>query len=591
MSLPGVEAQQPDEPRVNTADTDYMSGADFYNAIQDKQQNSDGGGSSAGVTSGENAAIETTLSTLTAASAMSKTSATSTTSTMSLMESSVDRFKPLRDLKDTQPPSGALQHSKRTPKKDSTNVIFNKVDMGRTRRVRNEGSWHLGQIESGMGMVAMRFIHAGDLVFSEKAFVSFHIRGASPTLVAKHVRATLSKFTRSKSREAAYFTSLHTVTSKATGTEPDEFGILQEYGTPFGKGEIGVFVNMSSLRHSCAPNLEISISASGIVTCYAVRDIRAGEELTRSIMADLFANSEERHYAYQTRFPGSSGCRCFVCETNSHDENLRRKTILANLIAVKGISHHEPTQLREPALELKSIERLLALLEAHVVIKKGDDQVVHRDVKLLRQMHAKASQLSLKLGFHYDGMRHLTTTAGYFILSFGRGSPESQRVVNMVEKRGLQPCPVQNLPIFAINEHDVHRWGAPGESGPHAGLENTSFSPQSRVPIRSPVPSPSPEMMGPSPEMMMRGTPSPGMMMMDDEFEESRSERSFSPIAVAPDPDFSYTTYKPERLGEPGEGEMSDGNLLVVKFPCIATSSSGEVKATPTPLFLNPDSP
>jgi len=581
MSLPGAEAQQADEPRVNTADTDYMSGADFYNAIQEKQQKGDGGVSSAAVASGENDAAEAMFSTSTAASAMSTTSATSMTSTMSFMESSVDRFKPLRDLQDTQPPSGAMQHSKRTPKKDSTNVIFNKMDMSRMRRIRSEGSWHLGQNESGMGMVGMRFIHAGDLVFSEKAFVSFQIRGANPTLVAKHVRATLSKFTRSKSREASYFTSLHTITSKATGTEPDEFGILQEYGTPFGKGEIGVFVKMSSLRHSCAPNVEISISASGIVTCYAARDIRAGEELTRSIMADLFASTEERRYAYQMRFPGSSGCRCFVCEANSHDENQRRKTILANLIAVRGISHHEPTQQREPALELKSIERLLALLEAHVAIKKGGDQVVHRDVKLLRQMHAKASQLSLKLGFHYDGMRHLTTTAGYFILSFGRGSPESQRVVTMVEKRGLQPCPVQNLPIFAIHEHDVHRWGAPGECGPSTRLEIISLSPQSRVLIRSPVPSPSPEMMMPSPEMMMRGTPSPGMMMMDDEFEEGRSERSFSPITVAPDPDLRYITYKPESFGEPGEGEMGDGNLLVVKFPSIATSS-GEVVATPT---------
>lgn len=404
----------------------------------------------------------------------------------SIGTTSVERFKPMSDMmgqKNVQ----ILQRSRRKPTKDSTNVIFHKVDVSR-RRIKREGSWHVGPHESGYGMMVMRKISAGDLVFSEKPFVSF-VEDTAAAVVATRVHATLSKVPPSMIRDAAYFRTLHTLSSKNNGTVPDDFDIIKEYGVRYGANQ-GVFVKMSSMRHSCSPNTEVNLnSTDGIVSVFANRDILPGEELTLSVLPDLFVNYEMRQLAYKERFPESRGCRCFVCEMNDPEEGLRRKTVLAHIITVAGTTGCDTLS------ELKAIQNLLQEAESPVTASHRAQQMVHRDITMLRRMHAKASQLSLRCGLHYDGMRHLTISAGYFALSQGWTSPETQRVVQIAEKRDMQACPISNLPIFANQLADLHRWGAPSRdtlTEPSVGSSYslpTSGQMLTAASRRSPIPS------------------------------------------------------------------------------------------------------
>jgi hypothetical protein len=342
------------------------------------------------------------------------------------------------------------------------------------------GSWHNDSKLSTVGLVVDHTtIKAGQLVFSERPLL-FCRTTDSPDAIFKSISLQVGKFTRQHKKSVAVMKTLYVsqdsssqsggisiinggssvegatdsiATSAYGNAGAFELNVLKEHGIVYGSDTIGLFVYFSRLRHSCAPNIEARVSDQGVVTAYALREISPGEELTHNILGDVNVKVLDRHEMYKNCFPSSIGCHCFVCSSSNEEEELRRTAVMALTITSVGVKENSAL------VQLSAIENFIGLLEAPVSLPLS--KLCYRNCKLLRELHAKASSLCLRVGHEYEGMRHLTIACAYYALGMGWTHPETLRLILMIEKRSLQPCPIVSLPIFRSSPYGESNWGTP----------------------------------------------------------------------------------------------------------------------------------
>jgi hypothetical protein len=165
--------------------------------------------------------------------------------------------------------------------------------------------------------------------------------------------------------------------------------LLSTLSIPIGDGKRGFYVFLSKTRHSCSPNVEISMNGDGILA-YANRLIPKGTEITRTMIEDLNIPFSSRKDSFRSKF--GVHCTCFVCELCGNDsdfaatdDSLRLKisefeTDFCRL--VKGHAH-----------EALSVAHGLVSL----MIKSATSQrhKHYADMPLLRRLHLRMATLCM----------------------------------------------------------------------------------------------------------------------------------------------------------------------------------------------------
>lgn len=147
---------------------------------------------------------------------------------------------------------------------------------------------------------------------------------------------------------------------------------------------IGIFVKASRLNHSCNPNAWYSWNDTiGQLNIHAVRNIRAGEEVTISYLTTVLEYSE-RQLVLRERFKFS--CKCKLCllppeERENSDSRLRKLaaigTAYADLIFAgrpdKALPILHTMLLLFDAEDIRGVSRARAYHDAYgIAITRGD---------------------------------------------------------------------------------------------------------------------------------------------------------------------------------------------------------------------------
>ncbi|CAI7568865.1 unnamed protein product [Penicillium glandicola] len=205
----------------------------------------------------------------------------------------------------------------------------------------------------GQALVARSNITKGQLILSEKPFFTT-TNLANTAIMEKQISIELQKLPKETQRQ---FLSLH---NNFPRKHPFS-GIVRTNALPCSsEPQIGgVYPTISRINHSCLPNAHSSWdSASGHENIYAVRSIRAGEEIT--IAYDHGGTSDERRRYLKDGF--GFDCDCVICSRNP--EGLKRsderRRIIQRLDAAIGnaarVMYHPKDCLGDCQVLLQTLE-------------------------------------------------------------------------------------------------------------------------------------------------------------------------------------------------------------------------------------------
>ena len=231
----------------------------------------------------------------------------------------------------------------------------------------------------------------------------------------KQIWIELRKLPKDAQRQ---FLSLH---NNFPGKQPFS-GIVRTNALPCGPGSPigGIYPTISRINHSCLPNAHNSWdSASGCENIYAVRFIRAGEEIT--IPYDHGGPSDERRRHLKDSF--GFECNCSICsrqpdELQNSDERRRQIQRLDASIGNGLRVMHSPKDC------LKDCQKLLQILEEEF----DDSPGAH-----LARLYYDAFQISI---IHGDQARASTFAERSYkarVACEGENNPETKRIQKLMD--------------------------------------------------------------------------------------------------------------------------------------------------------------
>ncbi|KAJ5522090.1 hypothetical protein N7527_006205 [Penicillium freii] len=266
----------------------------------------------------------------------------------------------------------------------------------------------------GHGLVARFNIAKGQLIISEKAFFTTS-NATSAAIIEKLISIELRKLPKDAQRQ---FLSLH---NNFPGKKPFS-GIVRTNALPCGPDSPigGIYPTISRINHSCLPNAHNSWnSASGYENIYAVRFIKAGEEIT--IPYDHGGPSDERRRHLKDAF--GFDCNCSICsrqpaELKQSDERRRQ---IQHLDAEIG---NALRLMYSPGDCLKDCQVLLQILEEEFEGSPG----AH-----LARLYYDAFQICIVHGDQARAKVLAERSYGARLACEGENNPETKRIQKLME--------------------------------------------------------------------------------------------------------------------------------------------------------------
>ena len=267
----------------------------------------------------------------------------------------------------------------------------------------------------GNGLVARLDIAKGQRILIEKPI--FTISNFSPdSQLDSHIAGKLKSLSKSEQRQ---FLSLH---NNFPGKHVFS-GIFKTNALPCGPDSVtgGVYPTICLINHSCLPNSHHSWNSDAkCETVHAIRDIKAGEEIT--ISYDTGGPSDFRQEHLRASFGFS--CNCSICSLPSlelQNSDTRRRQIqhLDNAI---GNSDRVMNRPDECLADCRSLSRIL------------EEEYRGSAIVLVARLYYDAFQISIT---HGDQARaKIFAQRGYEmrVICEGEDSPETQKMKGLMDK-------------------------------------------------------------------------------------------------------------------------------------------------------------
>lgn len=300
-------------------------------------------------------------------------------------------------------------------------------------------------------LVAVRDIKPGEKLFAEKAFLSYDTTTPAKKQI-QFIRNQMSKITRNQSNALSLFFSLPYLNTSGGEAESQQKDLLlvDRHSIQYDAKHKGVFVLVSKCRHSCAPNVEISILKDGIAVAHAINFIERGTEITRNTLGELNMSYEKRKDKFKRKYLVKCTCHvCNMCVSNVDfcvsDDTLRTKIDEAEnefYIAMSDYPHE--------AVSLA--HKLIGVLIQSAVSEKHFE---YTDIALLRRLHLRVSTLCMQnLDGSHLSVEHLKYAAAYCAVGLGWTNSETMKILSYLEKRSIPTLSLSELPIFNRNVNE-----------------------------------------------------------------------------------------------------------------------------------------
>ncbi|KAJ5374871.1 hypothetical protein N7517_006877 [Penicillium concentricum] len=266
----------------------------------------------------------------------------------------------------------------------------------------------------GQGLVARFNIVKGQLIISEKPlFTTSNVTSA--ITMEKQIAIELRKLPKDAQRQ---FLSLH---NNFPGKQPFS-GIVRTNALPCGAESSigGIYPTISRINHSCLPNAHNSWdSASGHENIYAVRFIRAGDEVT--IPYDHGGPSDERRSHLKDAFGFDCDCRTCSRQPEELQQSDERRRQIQLLDAAIG---NGSRVLQTPKGCLKDCQALLQILEEEYEGSPG----AH-----LTRLYYDAFQISIVHGDQARARAFAERSYKARVAAEGENNPETKRIQRLME--------------------------------------------------------------------------------------------------------------------------------------------------------------
>ena len=267
----------------------------------------------------------------------------------------------------------------------------------------------------GLGVFATQDIKPGALVLSESPLLVLLVRGGTSQHVLRkvaslspsdlddfynlsHNKNCLNSEKRKAVQEACpakqYFRQCPEILAGVQDAVVKIYLIIETNAIAMGSEHIGVFLMSSRINHSCTPNAHANYNpVLGKLTVYAIKDIKAGEELVTGYIDcahPVGYRSEKLHEA-------GFNCNCDVCKTsapgtNSEERRDRLEDLGFALAAYDG--KEVPGYIYKKSLIPQNQTQALARAEESITLLRQEGLVG----MCLTSMYRQCSKYSLQLG-------------------------------------------------------------------------------------------------------------------------------------------------------------------------------------------------
>ena len=326
--------------------------------------------------------------------------------------------------------------------------------------IKGYGCAVIGHLNAGL--VATEKILAGTMIFVEKSMLTCNLNTGEGIKEAKHILNS-NNFYKQKAELDSINPYTNTMTSTSnsdiTNNNNNNFRqkksftkrlkmLLKQCGTKIkSNGNYLIFQLYTITRHSCVPNIQMTLYGDNVMVAHALKDIPRGHELTHSRIA-LNLTHLERQHLFVNRFHKPCYCwHCHFCENDAKfcysDDNYR--SIISSLSKNLIISNNKD----EDEEELK--KQILHLLNLTTVCEVGymdEDYHCYSDIKLLKRTHVCLSKLYLNSGDETSSMKHLRLAHGYSLLASGQNSEETEALFRVISNHHEEHISLLELPIF-----------------------------------------------------------------------------------------------------------------------------------------------
>jgi len=245
----------------------------------------------------------------------------------------------------------------------------------------------------GLGLVALRDFAKGEVVLSDKALVKVHI---GPPYASWTHQQALSVFRQVSKLNRDDRESLLQLSTRQDSKQPLVLRIVSNNCFNIDANTFGVFVNISRINHSCAPNcIDSDGSVDGEKRVLALRRISQGEELSLSYLHTPEGSKAMR--AAELNY-WNFACTCELCECEERKESIQRENVVNMVGEVSGfISLLEKAQDGEP--HMGDDQKRLLSASVYCEIRKQLDSC-ETLVSLVSQLSYPPAQLQLSSHLH-----------------------------------------------------------------------------------------------------------------------------------------------------------------------------------------------
>ena len=292
-------------------------------------------------------------------------------------------------------------------------------------------------------LVAVRDIEPGEKIFAEKAFLTFDTSVSEKEQI-QSIRAQMSKITRNMSSALSLFFSLPCLNDKESKSESKDLVLIDRHAIEYNVNNKGVFVSVSKCRHSCAPNVEISILKDGVAIAHATKFIEKGTEITRNTLGELNMPFEQRNDKFRHKY--LTRCTCCVCAACISDRDFCKNDDILRTKIAQAENEFYVTMKDLPHEAVSIAHRLIGILIQSALNEK---HFQYTDIPMMRRLHLRVANLCMK---NLDGSQlsvdHLKFAAAYCAVGLGWTNPETLKILSYLEKRSISTISLSELPIF-----------------------------------------------------------------------------------------------------------------------------------------------
>jgi hypothetical protein len=201
-----------------------------------------------------------------------------------------------------------------------------------------------------MGIFATRDFEIGDLLLAEKPVFILPNVSLGATNLLDHEYSKLS------AADKARFDALSNAFPQR-----GRYGIFTTNAMPLGDttGSVkahhgGIFLLISRINHSCCPNVLHSwCQATNEERIYAIKQIKAGEQIFTSYLDDLFNTYEQRKELLQASWKFS--CQCSACLPENRAKSDANRKRLADLYEAFPSMGRNPVKAKNAANEMMKL--------------------------------------------------------------------------------------------------------------------------------------------------------------------------------------------------------------------------------------------